>query len=235
MNTNDPRYSRINRKKIRNRSNQLLNIMIGLVVALILIVGASIIIGNNESDEKETTSEQEELQETGSSDDEAQTEEDVSEPSGDSNATDDSGDDGDSSNQSTVTDGSDSNDGEAAENEEPGTVTIVPDDDGIIVESIIDTAWKPIGTDQTGVHESIYDENHVDWDEKKKALSYATGHPVEGLIFWRIGNAGGPQKSYGIVSTRDKSEMYRVYLEWVDEKGWKPVKMDILNTLDFDY
>ncbi len=28
---------------------------------------------------------------------------------------------------------------------------------------------------------------------------------------------------------------YRVYLEWVDEKGWKPVKMDILNTLDFEY
>ena len=58
---------------------------------------------------------------------------------------------------------------------------------------------------------------------------------MEGLIFWRIENGGGPQKSIGIVSTRDKSEKYRVYLEWVDEKGWQPVKMDILNTLDFDY
>ena len=78
-------------------------------------------------------------------------------------------------------------------------------------------------------------KKHVDWAEKKKALSYATGHSEDELIFWKIKNGGGPQKSIGIVSTRDKSEKYRVFLEWVDEKGWKPVQMDILNTLDFEY
>ena len=42
----------VNRKKMRNRSNQLLNIMIGLVVVLILVVGTYIIIGNNDDEEK---------------------------------------------------------------------------------------------------------------------------------------------------------------------------------------
>ncbi len=59
--------------------------------------------------------------------------------------------------------------------------------------------------------------------------------PEDALIIWKIKNGGSPQKSIGIVSTKDKVEKYRVYLEWVDEKGWKPVKMDVLNTLDFNY
>ena len=235
MKTHDPRYSRVNRKKMRNKSNQLLNIMIGLVVVLILIVGASIIIGNNDDDGKESASEQKDIEEAGSAGNESQTEEDDSGSSNGESAAGDSGDDGDDSDQSTEAGGTDNNDEETAENEEPGTVTIVPDDDGIIVETIIDTAWQPIGTVQTGEHESKYDEKHVDWDEKKKALSYATGHSEDELIFWRIKNGGGPQKSIGIVSTRDKSKKYRVFLEWVDEKGWKPVQMDNLNTLDFEY
>ena len=234
MTNNDPRYSRVNRKKMRNRSNQLLNIMIGLVVVLILVVGTYIIVGNND-DGKESVSEQEELEESGSPENESGNEKDESEASDNSNEEVDTGGDNDSSNQSSDSGGSDSIGEESSENEGTGTITTVPGDGEIVKETIIDPTWKPIGTVQTGDHESKYDENHVDWDEKKKALAYATGHPVEGMIFWRIGNAGGPQKSYGIVSTRDKSEMYRVYLEWVDEKGWKPVKMDILNTLDFDY
>ena len=52
--------------------------------------------------------------------------------------------------------------------------------------------------------------------------------PEDALIIWKIKNGGSPQKSIGIVSTKDKVEKYRVYLEWVDEKGWKPVKMDVL-------
>ena len=78
-------------------------------------------------------------------------------------------------------------------------------------------------------------KNTADWNEKIAAISYATNLPEDALIIWKIKNGGNPQKSIGIVSTKDKVEKYRVYLEWVDEKGWKPVKMDVLNTLDFNY
>ncbi|WP_432358480.1 DUF1510 family protein [Sporosarcina sp. UB5] len=240
MKGNAPRYSRINRKKMRNRSNQLLNMMIGLVVVLIIIVGASIIFGGNGEEAKVSDSGQEEIEQSSSVKNDSQREETNSNSAdGGEGTSESSSDEGDEAGQSTSeneqSDESTSTDGEAGDDEESLTVPVVPDDDGIIVETIINSAWQPIGTTQTGVHESKYDLNSVDWEEKQKAISYATGHSVEELIYWKIKNGGGPQKSIGIVSTRDKSKKYRVFLEWVDEKGWKPVQMDILNTLDFEY
>lgn len=240
MKGNEPRYSRVNRKKGRNRSNTLLNIMIGLVVLLIIIVGASIIVGNSDDDGKESVSGKEEVENAGSAENGSSNEENDSDTAEEGKESSESGsakgdDEGQSIEDGEGAGGSDSGDGEAEDEEEPGTVTIVPDNDEIIMETVIDTAWQPIGTDQTGVHESKYDGKSVDWNEKKKAISYATGHSEGELIFWKIKNGGGPQKSVGIVSTRDKSKKYRVFLEWVDEKGWQPVQMDILNTLDFEY
>ena len=116
-----------------------------------------------------------------------------------------------------------------------GTVTIVPSEDEFVARRSSITSWKPIGTTQTGEHVSLYDGKSVDWEEKKQAIAYATGLPSDSMIFWKIKNGGGPQKSIGIVSSRDSKEKYRVYLEWIDGQGWKPVKMDILTTLDFDY
>lgn len=244
MKDNNPNYSRMNRKKRRNKGNQLLNIMIGLVVVSILIVGAFIIIGGKNDDGKELATEQE----TNDTDDSLNVEKPTNEDNTDSSSdADESTGDSDEDNNSTdqesddntengSTDSSDSQNNEnEVDSENPGTVTIVPSDDSIIEETIINTAWKPVGTEQTGPHESKYDGQSVDWNEKKKAASYATGFAEGELIFWKIKNGGGPQKSVAIVSTKDKSKKYRVFLEWVDEKGWQPVKMDKLTTLDFEY
>lgn len=241
MKGNDPRYSRVNRKKMRNRSNRLLNIMIGLVVLLILIVGASIIVGNNDDDGKENASKEQVLDEAGSSAEESEDEENdsVSDSEDEKGSNETSGEKSDDESQSSSPSEEegelDSIDDGSVDEEEPGTVTIVPDDDEIIMETVFNPGWQPVGTDQSGEHESKYDGESVDWNEKKKAIAYATGHSENELIFWKIKNGGSPQKSVGIASTRDKSKKYRVFLEWVDEKGWKPVQMDILNTLDFEY
>ena len=71
-------------------------------------------------------------------------------------------------------------------------------------------------------------KNLSDWNEKTMHISYAINLTEDDIIIWKIKNGGSPQKSIGIVSSKDKVEKYRVYLEWVDEKGWKPVKMDVL-------
>lgn len=239
MKGNEPRYSRVNRKKMRSRSNQLLNVMIGLVILLIIIVGASIILGNNDDGGKDRAAGQEEIEDAGSAENETQPEENSADTNDESEEPSESGGGNSEEGQSAVSgEGTDesSGAGESATNEEEsGTVTIVPDNDEIIKETVINPGWQPIGTVQTGVHESKYDREHVDWEEKQKAISYATGHAVDELIYWKIKNGGSPQKSIGIVSTRDKTDKYRIFLEWVDEKGWKPVQMDILNTLDFEY
>ncbi|MCM3743425.1 DUF1510 family protein [Sporosarcina luteola] len=241
MKGNEPRYSRVNRKKMRNRSNRLLNSMIGLVILLILIVGASIITGNKDDEGKENASEEKVLEESGSSDDEAKQEEndsisDVEDEEGSSEHSDAVEDDADeSSSPGTESEGTEGSEDSTEEVEEPGTVVIVPGTDEIIKETITNPAWQPIGTDQSGEHVSKYEAGSIDYNEKKKAIAYATGFSEDQLFYKRVKNGGGPQKSIGIVTTKDGSKIFRVYIEWVDGKGWKPTRMDVLKTLDFEY
>ncbi len=235
----EPNFSRTGRKKRRNRSNRILNLLIGIVVLLIIVVATSIIFqgGEDQADEDavadqtvtEDNANTEEQAPTGN----ANTEEQA--PTG--NATDEHDEDGnDPQLENDPEMGNEENRQPEEDNtHSPGTVTIVPSEDEVIAETVINTSWQPIGTTQTGEHISTYDGKSVDWEEKKKALAYATGLPYNSMIFWKIKNGGGPQQSVGIVSSRDNKEKYRVYLEWVDDKGWKPVKMDVLTTLDFDY
>ncbi|QTD41629.1 YrrS family protein [Sporosarcina sp. Te-1] len=242
MPNNEPDFSRVNRKRNKNRSNLILNGLIGLVIVLIIIVGASIVIGNkDETKEKEPeesvepNSLTEEATEDGTAEDNQETEDD-SQQNG-SEQSDTAGLTG-SDSASSEAEGQTESDQEttSSEQEPEGTlVTVEPTDDQVVTETVVNDSWAPVGTAQSGEHVSSYDGESVDWNEKKQALAYATGLSEDSMIFWKIKNGGGPQKSIGIVSTRDKSQMYRVYLEWVDGQGWKPVKMDKLSTLDFDY
>lgn len=121
--------------------------------------------------------------------------------------------------------------GKADESEQAEVEVIESSTDAFVLESRIDPSWEPIGTAQTGPHVSLYDGTSVDWKEKEQALLYATGLTDDNVIFWKIRN-GGEQKSIGILSSMDKVEKYRVYLEWIDGEGWKPVQLDMLKTLD---
>jgi len=230
MTEREPELSRVERKK--GRRNKVLNSMIAVVVVLIVIATVAIFSGN------EGDKEPSEIEETANvstvNDDVA---EDVADEVKD-NAVEDSNPptDEETSEPANTTEIDQADETTAGDvNDEPGSVTSVPSGDSIISETIINAAWKPIGTTQTGDHVSQYVVTSVDWNEKKQALAYATGLPQDSMIFWKIKNGGGPQKSIGIVSSRDSTQKYRVYLEWVDGEGWKPVKMDKLTTLDFDY
>ncbi|WP_255485280.1 YrrS family protein [Sporosarcina sp. BP05] len=231
MTEREPDLSRVERKKGRNR-NKVLNSMIAVVVVLIVVATVAIFSGNKSDKEPSGIEEtangspvnedvaedvKDDDKDNGIEDSKPTSEEETSEPANTIET--------DKADETTTGDDSD----------EPSSVTSVPSDDAIIAETVTDTAWKPIGTTQTGEHVSLYDVKSVDWNEKKQALAYATGLSQDSMIFWKIKNGGGPQKSIGIVSSRDSSQKYRVYLEWVDGEGWKPVKMDKLTTLDFKY
>ena len=79
------------------------------------------------------------------------------------------------------------------------------------------------------------DSLYKDWNEKINAISYATGLSQDNMYVMMIKNGGGPQKSIGVVQSKDKSQKYRVHLEFKDGEGWKPVKMDVLKTLEGAY
>ena len=216
-------YSRLNRKKGPNRANTIMNILIAVVIVLIIITASMIFFGGdskNKVDEKKspeteetkgnTTEDNEEQPKVDNGDEDSSTDKD--EPIED---TDDAGDAGDA--------------------DEKGVITYKSPEDKVIKETIIDTGWEPVGTKQTGEHVSLYDGTSDDWHEKVEAISYVTGLSKDDMIIWKIRNGGNPQKSVGIVSSKDEAKKYRVYLDWVDGEGWQPVKMDILATLEFDF
>lgn len=239
MKDTDPNYSRMDRKKRHNKNNKFLNIMIGIVVVLILIVGATLIIGPKDEDKKDIATDNTDVVDENNEDSEDETGltlDDVDEPDESDNqeAESDKGSEDDGGTSSSDT-GSSDEPADEEEEDQAGNVTIVPNDEEIIEQSIIDSSWQPIGTDQSGEHVSQYDAESTDYNEKKRAIAYATGFSEDELFYKRVKNGGGPQKSIGIVTTKDGSKIFRVYIEWIDEKGWKPVKMDVLKTLDFEY
>ena len=108
-------------------------------------------------------------------------------------------------------------------------------DDPIVDRVITDENWQPTPTTQSGEHVSSYDDQSVDWAEKVATITAVTGIEENNMIIWRLQNNGGPDKAIATVSTNDKTEMYRVSMEWVDNEGWKPVKLEQLNTLEGAY
>lgn len=206
--------SRLDRQKKR-KGDRLLNILIATVVIAIVIVAFIVIPGGKEEagEERNQNQGEEIVQEDEKEQDDLEDPADVQEAEQEELEIDEPE--------------------EEQENEEL-VITEEPNDP-VVAQSIVDPAWAPIQTAQVGDHVSMYDGTSIDWQEKIAALSYATGLPEEGMTIWRLKNGGSPQKSIGIVSSKDKAEKYRVYLDWIDGEGWKPVKMDVLNTLEFDY
>ncbi|WP_432355181.1 YrrS family protein [Sporosarcina sp. A2] len=233
MSEQKPELSRVRRKRHSNKGNKLLNWMIAIVVLLIVLVGVKILSSDSSPEENDVA-----VTETKPEDETASTE-DSSKVVTDDEEGDQSTDskDEDSSKEGTVKDESSDSEDESkpTAEEKEGTVTYTASEDAVVEETVSNTSWEPVGTSQSGNHVSLYDGKSVDWQEKQKALAYATGMSENDMVFWKIKNGGSPQKSIGVVSSKDKSKKFRVYLEWVDGEGWKPTQMDVLNTLDFNY
>jgi hypothetical protein len=242
--------SRSNRPHKPNRTNKILNALIGVVIVLIVITGGFIFLGKDDSEQAKSDSKESQTDVSNSQDE--------SEPGATGvPESDESSEDVSSKEIETDEDAEAAKEAAAKEEEEAkaeeaekesteeetttedsttgGTVTSTPSDDPLVSERVVNTAWKPVGTAQTGQHTSIYSEGHVDWAEKLNAIAYTTGLSADNMIVWRIQNGGDPQKSIGVVSSNNKEEKYRVYLQWVDGEGWKPEKMETLKTLDGAY
>lgn len=241
-NEKKPYPSRLKNKKNKSNSNSILNGMIGLVFALIIITGAFIFLDNDDEEASQT-----ETVEIDSGTEQQTSENNNNEEQPAAAAEEDADNDSDESAEASTDESEDAANDSADEKTEEtdktkegtvtkgGTITREKSNDPIVNETVINTSWEPVGTVQTGDHTSVYDESSVDWKEKIDAISYATGLSADNMYVMRLQNGGGPQKSIGVVQSKDTSEKYRVHLEWVDSKGWKPVKMDVLKTIEGAY
>jgi cytoskeletal protein RodZ len=117
---------------------------------------------------------------------------------------------------------------EQTDSEEEQEVIETPGPPGSNIEKeIVNPAWQPIGTTQSEPHVTQFKKDSVDWKEMLDAVSYATGLSQSDMIVWFIGN-NGPNKAVATISTKDKAQYYKVYIEWVENQGWKPTKVQKL-------
>lgn len=218
------RRSRTEVHRKERKKNFILNLLIVIVFSLILIVGWNLLFGHK--DETRETAGDPETEEIRTEDKE--TEQADPEDNKDAQSAIVREEEKVEQDEESV---QDQNDDEAGLEEE---IVIEESDDPNVLKTVINPAWKPIGTVQTGEHVIQFDQNSVDWQEMVRAISYATGLPEEEMIVWFIGRDKSSTKdaAIGTVTPRDQRETYRVYIEWVDGQGWKPVKVEYLREND---
>lgn len=115
--------------------------------------------------------------------------------------------------KSVKTSGNENKEGEKTASQEKGSQT--------------NPSWKPIGTEQGAKPAMQFKEGTVDWNEMKKAISYAVDAPEGQLIFDFIGN-NGENKAYGNVRDKQSNKKYKVDIDWVENQGWKPVSVQVV-------
>lgn len=95
-----------------------------------------------------------------------------------------------------------------------------------IADQSREAEWEPIGTIQEEPFHAVFEKDHVNWQEMRKALQVATGLGDDMVIWW-LGNGGDHLSAVGYVSTSETEETpFKVRLEWVTNRGWKPVSVE---------
>lgn len=104
--------------------------------------------------------------------------------------------------------------------------------DPIVAEVQTNPNWKAYPTQQTGEHVSTFEKGHIDYEEKLKAIFSVTDLEQSNSIVLSVRNNGNAQSAIAVVTSMDKVKKYRVSIVWVDGEGWKPVQLEVLNSLE---
>ncbi|WP_044894839.1 YrrS family protein [Bacillus alveayuensis] len=199
--------ARYEQRAKRRKINRILNTLIGFVFALILFFGWQLIFSNNKEQETANKLVDENKKEKMIEKEEIESKENVNVESSENEK---------------------NNDDNKELEETSGEATVIEGDpNSNIIQEIVNPSWQPIGTTQSEPHVTTFDKNSVDWKEMIDAISYATRLSPEEMIVWFIGN-NGPNKAVATISTKDKMHHYKVYIEWVEQQGWKPTKVQQL-------
>ncbi|MDQ0414503.1 MULTISPECIES: YrrS family protein [Mesobacillus] len=198
----------------RRKTNLILNSLIVIVILLIGIVSYNIFFSNEKGavDQNNVTAKKDQASaspEKQASKNNATAKEDKS--------------------SETSAEGSNSEKAKTASSEEQADPVVTEGgSDANVKQTIENPGWKPVGTTQTGDHTPAFDESTVDWQEMILAYSYATGIDKNNMTLWWNENGGAPNTAVGTISEKGSDQTFRVWIQWVDGEGWKPVKVEEL-------
>lgn len=206
--------ARTKKRAKRRKTNLILNSLIVVVILLIVFVSANIFFSNDE-EVADNSKVAEENQKAASSGEKKNDNEKKAENKSSDKATEDSN--------------SVEEENQSEDSEEPGEPVVTEGgSDANVKQTTTNPDWQPVGTTQTGEHGAVFDQNSVDWQEMILAYSYATGIDRDNMTVWWNQNNGAPNTAVGTVSEKGSDQTYRVAIEWVEGKGWKPVAVEEL-------
>ena len=104
--------------------------------------------------------------------------------------------------------------------------------DANVIEVWTNDAWQPYPTQQTGNHTSVFEKGNIDYEEKLAAAFSVLPIEQQSSYVLSARNNGDTKSARIVVTNKDKSENYRVIIEWIDGQGWKPVSVDVLHSAD---
>lgn len=204
-------YSRVNKYDKRRKTTKSITIlMIVAVVLVVLLIGLLVFGGKDDTDEETTPSEETTTEKNNREEDES-TNEDQTE--------------GDEETEDSE-DPSDKQDADEDADDLVETETI-PDeeiDDPNVIEAYTGN-WKPVGTIQEEPHTTVFDKESDDWKEMMEAIAYALQIDEDDFVSHWVGN-GGEQRVNAHVQSELTEEHYTVYLEWQENEGWQPTKVE---------
>ena len=108
-------------------------------------------------------------------------------------------------------------------------------DDPLVAEVWTSEAWQAYPTAQTGEHRSTFAQGDIDYEEKLQSIFSVVPIEQQDSIIWSVKNNGNAKSAIAVVSSNDKAQKYRVAIEWIEQQGWKPVQVEVLNTLEGTY
>lgn len=121
---------------------------------------------------------------------------------------------------------------EQAEPIEDGDNIISQSADANVKEVWTNPAWQPYPTKQTEPHTSVFELNHPDYEEKLAAAFSVLPIEQETSYVTSARNNGDAKSARIVVTNKDKSEGYRVIIQWVEQEGWLPLSVDVLYNVD---
>ncbi|WP_339200338.1 YrrS family protein [Peribacillus sp. FSL P2-0133] len=231
--------SRFNQRDQKRKVNKIYNIAITIVSILIVIVAVTIFLSDDGTETKKATTEPKQIADTDSgkvadkpAGKEEETDSEKEDAVGDSEATEEDAVEEDS--KATEEDAEEKAE-DGADSEKAGDAELVEVEgsgDGNVAQTYTSEGWKPVGTEQSGDHTTSFEKGSVDWNEMSKAIASGAGIDEGSMKIWWLQNGGSSSTAIGTVSEGDDPKTYRVYIEWVDGSGWKPVKVEELKTND---
>ncbi|RWZ59996.1 DUF1510 family protein [Halobacillus fulvus] len=215
-NSNKP-FSRSDRFEKKRKGTKLLTWLVGGVSLLFVALIALFIFGGDdqESTAKQSEQETEDVQQEENTSDQEQPEEE------------------EESKELVVKENEEQKQSEDDESEKSDTLVVESSDDENVVR-VLKKDWEPVQTEQdtNGNHSITYDKGSQDWQEMLQAIYNATGLTPGNMITQWIGNNGGPNKAVATVYNKEnQNEIYRVYIEWIDQTGYQVQQIEELKSL----